>query len=197
MIMDPDQRRQFVIRAAAIAVNIAVEAAIIYSASHYDRIPYHTSALTGAAWVQELMNGHPERIRCELGVHLQVFKLIIEYLKIIGHTHSRDVFLEEQLAIFLYRCTTGLSIRHVGERFQRSNETISRCVFTIIIYLYFCLRQLNSKFMPDILQRCSTSSRLPPSTQILSTCLTSVLPSQNTSERIPNSTPFLKVPLAH
>jgi hypothetical protein len=130
--MDPEsdlqleRRRLFMVRAAAIAVNVAVQATIIYSASNYDRIPYHTSALTGAAWVTELMNGHPERIRCELGVHLHVFKIIIEYLKVIGHTNSREVFLEEQLAIFLYRCTTGLSIRHVGERFQHSNETISR-----------------------------------------------------------------------
>ena len=122
------QRRLFLLRAAAIAVNVAVEATIIYSASHYDHIPYHTSALTGPAWVTELMNGHPERIRCELGVHLHVFQIIFEYLKIIGHVNSREVFLEEQVAIFLYRCTTGLSIRHVGERFQRSNETISRCV---------------------------------------------------------------------
>jgi hypothetical protein len=128
--MDPksdlQQRRLFMVHAAAIAVNVAVQATIIYSASNYDRIPYHTSALTGAAWVTELMNGHPERIHCELGVHLHVFKIIIEYLKVIGYTNSREVFLEEQLAIFLYRCTTGLSIRHVGEHFQHSNETISR-----------------------------------------------------------------------
>jgi hypothetical protein len=36
--------------------------------------------------------------------------------------------LEEQLAIFLYACVTGLSVRHLGERFQRSNDTISKYV---------------------------------------------------------------------
>ena len=81
-LMDPDQCKLFLICAAAIVVNITVEAAIIYSTSHYNHIPYHTSALTGAAWVTELMNGHPERIHCELGIHLHVFQLIIEYLKI-------------------------------------------------------------------------------------------------------------------
>jgi hypothetical protein len=138
--MDPQQRKQFVISevaaraaaAAALIVNVTVQAAAIIYSNSYDHIPYHTSALTGAAWVKELMNGHPERIRCELGVHLHVFRLIIEYLKIIGHKNSREVFLEEQLAIFLYRCTTGLSIRHVGERFQHSNETISRCVYIFV-----------------------------------------------------------------
>ena len=97
-----EQHRQFMIHAATIAVNVSVQATIIYSTSHYDRIPYHTSALTGAALVTELMNGHPEHICCELGVHLHVFKIIIEYLKVIGYTHSKEVFLEEQLAIFLY-----------------------------------------------------------------------------------------------
>lgn len=103
--MDPQQLercRLFVIRATAIVVNVAVQATIIYSASHYDQIPYHTLALSGAAWVAELMNGHPEHIRCELGVHLHVFQIIVEYLKVISYTHSREVFLEGQLAIFLY-----------------------------------------------------------------------------------------------
>ncbi|TFK22184.1 hypothetical protein FA15DRAFT_556361, partial [Coprinopsis marcescibilis] len=39
------------------------------------------------------------------------------------------VTLNEQAAIFLYMCRTGLSVQHVGERFQRSNETIT---------IYFC-----------------------------------------------------------
>jgi len=44
------------------------------------------------------------------------------------HVCDRHVPLEEQLAIFLYASVTGLSIRHLGERFQRSNETISKYV---------------------------------------------------------------------
>lgn len=127
--MDQEQRRQFLTQVAAIVVNLVVSATLVYGTPHFDRIPYHTSALTGAGWVKELMEGHPERIRCELGVHLHVFKILVAYLQVIGETHSRDIFLEEQLAIFLYRCTTGISIRHAGERFQRSNDTISKYVF--------------------------------------------------------------------
>lgn len=88
--------------------------------------PYHTSVLTGDAWVVELLIGHPERIRCELGVHRQVFIELVSVLRQMGHSNSRLVSLEEQLAIFLYTCVTGMTVRHVGERFQRSNETISR-----------------------------------------------------------------------
>ena len=90
------------------------------------REPYHTSALTGEAWVVELLTGHPDRIRCELGVRHHVFAKLISDLRELGYTNSRYVSLEEQLAIFLYACVTGLTIRHIGERFQRSNETISR-----------------------------------------------------------------------
>jgi hypothetical protein len=88
--------------------------------------PYHTSILTGDAWVIELLTGHPQRIRCELGVHRHVFIALLSDLREMGHSSSRFVSLEEQLAIFLYSCVTGLTIRHVGERFQRTNETISR-----------------------------------------------------------------------
>ncbi len=88
--------------------------------------PYHTSILSGAEWVMELLAGHPERIRCELGVHRHVFSALIDDLRSRGHTDSRLVSLEEQLAIFLYTMVTGLPVRHVGERFQRANETIAK-----------------------------------------------------------------------
>jgi hypothetical protein len=91
-----------------------------------DREPYHTSILTGEGWVMELLAGHPNRIRCELGVSHEVFANLIDELQQMGYGNSKYVSLEEQLAIFLYMSVTGLTIRHVGERFQRSNETISR-----------------------------------------------------------------------
>ena len=91
-----------------------------------EREPYHTSILTGEGWVMELLAGHPKRIRCELGVHRHVFLELIQELRRLGHDRSKYVSLEEQLAIFLYISVTGVTIRHAGERFQRSNETISR-----------------------------------------------------------------------
>jgi hypothetical protein len=90
------------------------------------REPYHTSILTGEGWVIELLGGHPDRIRCELGMSLDVFSDLISDLRAMGHGNSRNVSLEEQVAIFLYASVTGLTVRHLGERFQRSNETISR-----------------------------------------------------------------------
>ncbi|KAF8803199.1 hypothetical protein BYT27DRAFT_7110164 [Phlegmacium glaucopus] len=74
----------------------------------------------------ELLAGHPRRIRCELGVHRHVFLELIQELQRLGHGRSKYLSLEEQLAIFLYIAVTGMTIRHAGECFQRSNETISR-----------------------------------------------------------------------
>lgn len=88
--------------------------------------PYHTSLLSGQAWVQELLHGHPRRIRTELGVHKHVFEELIFTLHHLGHGDSKYITLEEQLAIFLYTCVTGLTSEHVGERFQHTGETISR-----------------------------------------------------------------------
>jgi hypothetical protein len=42
---------------------------------------------------------------------------------------TRWITPEEQLAIFLYTCMTGLSMAHMKERFQRSKDTISKFVF--------------------------------------------------------------------
>lgn len=107
-----------------LSIVITATAAVLQSLE--GREPYHTSILTGEGWVMELLGGHPDRIRCELGVSLDVFSDLISDLRAMGHGNSRNVSLEEQLAIFLYAAVTGLTVRHLGERFQRSNETISR-----------------------------------------------------------------------
>jgi hypothetical protein len=46
----------------------SLDAANLSFRQYYNKIPYHTSALSGAAWVLELINGHPDRIYHELGM---------------------------------------------------------------------------------------------------------------------------------
>jgi hypothetical protein len=98
----------------------------LYASQWYWKQPYHTSALTGAEWVDELVYGHPDRICNCLGMRVHVFLAFVNELHLAGLKDSKHVSLKEKAAIFLYACITGLSIRHVGERFQRSNETISK-----------------------------------------------------------------------
>jgi hypothetical protein len=117
-----DEHQLLMIQCIAFAAGTA---APIYGLPLYDKTPYHTSALTGADWVRELLNGHPGHIHNELGIHKHVFYHLITALEQAGVHSSKHVFLKEQLAMFLYTCVTGLSLRHVSEQFQRANETTS------------------------------------------------------------------------
>ena len=60
-------------------------------------------------------------------MRVHVFLAFVHELRVVcGVQDSKYVKLDEQVAIFLYMLVTGISIRHVGERFQCSNETISK-----------------------------------------------------------------------
>ncbi|KAI0643055.1 hypothetical protein C8Q79DRAFT_869982, partial [Trametes meyenii] len=63
---------------------------------------YHTSRLSGHAWVQELIHGHPKHIQNKLGMRLHVFVVFIDELQACGLKNSRNMMVEEQAAIFLY-----------------------------------------------------------------------------------------------
>ena len=88
---------------------------------------YHTSILSGQMWVDELLDGHPDHICCELGLQKGAFCELLHALCCFGAADLKYVSLEEQLAIFLYMSVTGLTIRHTGECFQCLNDTISKC----------------------------------------------------------------------
>lgn len=123
----PNLRRRQLIIAAAYFINVVGIATQLYASPLYWKQPYHTSKLSGAEWVKELINGHHDRIWTELGMRVHVFLAFVHELRVTcGLQDSKYVHLDEQAAIFLYMCVTGLSIRHAGERFQRSNETISK-----------------------------------------------------------------------
>ncbi|KAI0246946.1 hypothetical protein BJV78DRAFT_1134155, partial [Lactifluus subvellereus] len=88
--------------AAALVIGTVVAAAQIYSEPLYFKIPYHTSILTGEGWVQELLNGHPLRIKTELGMRHHVFWHFVQALVHSGLKPARNMSYEEQAAIFLY-----------------------------------------------------------------------------------------------
>ena len=120
--------QQRVLTATTYFLHIIGIAAVLYQEPNYWKQDYHTSALSGAAWVNELIHGHPDRIFSELGMRLHVFTAFCASLTLLSgiKTSKKGVMVEEKAAIFLYACVTGLSVRHLGERFQRSNETISK-----------------------------------------------------------------------
>lgn len=134
---------------AASVVYLAGATVILYSSPEYWRQPYHTSALSGSDWVNELVHGHPDRIYSELGIRLHVFTALVEKLHFCGMHHSRHLRLDEQVAIFLYMAVTGLSVRHTGERFQRSNETIAKLV---TFFLFVSVIQQHIRYFRLVLE---------------------------------------------
>jgi hypothetical protein len=128
--MDVALRRHRMRQIVTVFVGVIVSAlATLFKQAHQSittNTPYHTLILTGEGWVLELLTGHPRCIHTELGVSQVVFDKLISTLRSMGLHSSHRVSLEEQLSIFLYASVTGLSVRHLGERFQRSNDTTSR-----------------------------------------------------------------------
>ena len=130
---DSSTESESLIKLGVVFFGLVVNSMLHYGISTYDKTPYHTSALTGEMWVLELLNGHPECICSELGVHKHVFRQIIKDLHQSGHQDSKIITLEEQLSIFLYTCVTGLSIRHVSKCFQHATEMMSWYVKSIYL----------------------------------------------------------------
>ena len=100
-----------ILRFVAYFTKVLMPAVIQIIRQRYIKQPYHTSILTGQGWVDELVHGHPLHIHTKLGVSLEVFQALISKLHEMGHGASKHVTLEEQVAIFLYACVTGLSVR--------------------------------------------------------------------------------------
>jgi hypothetical protein len=138
--MDLAEWRHRRARLLVLATVIISMLAISNADAHLFNIPYHTSALTGLAWVNELLHSpNPHRLEDNLGVNQVVFFGILENLiKYSGFHDDREVFVEEKLAIFLYWARTNLSYVHLAERFQRSQSTISLYVGFVQLYAYIC-----------------------------------------------------------
>lgn len=122
---------------------------LVVQPNRADPIPYHTSKLTGLQWLEELIHGHPERIRDSLGVHREVFLYLVDQLRSLGQKDGRDVTVDEQLAIFLYTAVTGLPQRHVAERFQRSKSTISK--YVLLLLFFWCTYMISNRYFKEIL----------------------------------------------
>ncbi|KAJ7022547.1 hypothetical protein C8F04DRAFT_889671, partial [Mycena alexandri] len=66
-------------------------------------IPRHTSVLTGKDWLDEIINGHPERCLDQLEMYPAAFLLLCwEFTMNGGLMDSRGITAMEQTAIFIY-----------------------------------------------------------------------------------------------
>jgi hypothetical protein len=121
------QRRRALVATVAVTTIAFVMEAILATERLLNPEPYHTSRLSGRRWVEELKDGHPDRMADNIGVRPAVFSKLEQELVLKGGLlPSRWVDTSEMLAIYLYQVVTNSTIRKTAERFQRSNETISK-----------------------------------------------------------------------
>ncbi|KAJ7127516.1 hypothetical protein C8R43DRAFT_897321 [Mycena crocata] len=128
---DPQQQARWVVTIVASLVQYIVYGVMVHVAPQFLKEDLHTSALSGQAWLNELLVCHPDRIYIAMGMHHHVFLALVLQIRTLGYMEAQQprIELDESLAIFSYTCVTGLAIYHVAERFQHSHTTISQCVF--------------------------------------------------------------------
>ena len=111
-----DHRRRTITAAVAI---IAVTTAILAIEESWNRLnpePYHTSVLSGQQWVQELLDGHRDRMRASLGTPAAVFEQLEQDLIRHGGLTPRRYFGTSEE--FLERATGGAG----GRRAERTRD---------------------------------------------------------------------------
>ena len=117
------------------------EAIAVWQLDQLEKIPYHTSRLSWAEYTTEVIesiNNH--RVHDVLRMPLSAFNALVEWVMEKGLlVSSKNVSIEEQLAIFLKIVEEEASNRTAQDRFQHSGQTISRYfnqVLEALIQLY-------------------------------------------------------------
>ena len=127
---------------------------MVYYYKYVYKEPCMTSSLTGEIWIKELINGHPIRCVNALRMEPDLFvRLSKELYSKYGLRPSNRMSIFEKVGIFLYTLALGVSNRVVGERFQRSGDTISRVFHEVLNAIsgpkglaYYIIRPRDPKF---------------------------------------------------
>ncbi|KAL6909746.1 hypothetical protein ACP4OV_001405 [Aristida adscensionis] len=89
--------------------------------------PCYTSALSGAEWIREMIEGHESCCRSELRMEP---RLLVQFSDMIRERsllcNSRGVQVEEKLGMLLFMLSRNASFKALSERFQHGSETIHR-----------------------------------------------------------------------
>ena len=109
-----------VIQAATTSAIAATLAVLDYTQQYYNKRPFHDSALSGVAWVCELLSAYAESLgytNMSFGLSSLLSKMLSTDIQSSSHSRNNP--------IFLYVCVTGLSLIHVCECFQWAPDTTS------------------------------------------------------------------------
>jgi hypothetical protein len=96
-----------------------------------------TSILTGHMWYIELINGNDNMFFEQLRMRKHVFQqLVWELTNNYGLTPTKNIGVEENVALFLYMIGHGATYRNVQGRFQHSGQTIHNHVHRVLTAVY-------------------------------------------------------------
>ncbi|XP_044357224.1 putative nuclease HARBI1 [Triticum aestivum] len=99
----------------------------LYASLYEEKHPVHTSSLSGATKVKEILEGHESWSRVEFRMEPEIFKSIVDYLRRENLLKGTScVAIEEQLAMFMYMISHNASNQDLQKYFQHSAETIHR-----------------------------------------------------------------------
>ncbi|KAJ7131950.1 hypothetical protein C8R46DRAFT_864467, partial [Mycena filopes] len=103
---NPQDRVRWVVTVIASLMQYLVLGVALYITPQYVKTDMHTSALSGRAWLDELLSpeGHPDRIYIAMGMRRHVFLALVFQIRALGYMEAQNahLLLDESLAIFLY-----------------------------------------------------------------------------------------------
>ncbi|KAJ9553401.1 hypothetical protein OSB04_017446, partial [Centaurea solstitialis] len=106
---------------------------IVVFSSRIERVRDNTSALSGHAYTQELLNGSSTQCQELMRLSRHAYVLLCNYFKEKNWVRSsRYVSVEEKMAIFLTIIGHNELFRVVKRRFQHSTSTINKCFHEVL-----------------------------------------------------------------
>ncbi|WVZ51088.1 hypothetical protein U9M48_002267 [Paspalum notatum var. saurae] len=99
----------------------------VLSCLYEDKRPEHTSSLSGANKVEEILEGHENWCKAEFRMEPEVFRAVANLLREENFLRdTRGVKIEEQLGMFMFMLSHHASTERLKKEFQHSGETIHR-----------------------------------------------------------------------
>ncbi|KAJ7917950.1 hypothetical protein B0H13DRAFT_1607978 [Mycena leptocephala] len=89
--LDPQETARWVTLLIVALLQYIVLGVGLYVYPQYCKTDLHTSALSGRAWLDKLLSGHPDRIYIALGMRRHVFLALVLQLRAMGHMESLRV----------------------------------------------------------------------------------------------------------
>nr|KYP47354.1 hypothetical protein KK1_031037 [Cajanus cajan] len=104
-----------------------------YAIKYLCKEPCRSSDQTGHSWVQDILQGHPIRCYEMFRMEKHVFNQLCFELVECGLKATKQMGVQEMVAMFLNMVGHGVGNRMIQERFQHSGETVSRHFHKVLV----------------------------------------------------------------